>query len=111
MYAVFLIVSELSLFRNWFASNWPLLSPTHGFVTLGIAMIILGLNILGNLNKAATSQQSLGLPFWRLVIASGILVLFLGFVNIVVVSFRYASLRILDCKTQTDTFSTELRLP
>lgn len=53
---------------------------------LGIAMIFLGNSVLGNLNKHATSQDSLGLPFWRLVIASGIVVFVMGFVNIVAVS-------------------------
>jgi hypothetical protein len=49
-------------------------------------MIIIGLNILGNMNKEATSQESLGLPFWRLVVASGILSLVIGFFNVIVVS-------------------------
>lgn len=83
---MFLIVSELPIFKNYFARNWPLLSQSHGFVTLGVAMIVLGVNILGNLNKEATSQKSLGMAFWRIVIASGILVFVLGFFNIVAVS-------------------------
>jgi len=85
---VFLVVSECSLCRDFFARNWPLLSPSHGFVGLGVAMIVLGLNILGNMNKQATSQDSLGLPFWRLVIASGILSLVIGFFNVVAVSWN-----------------------
>lgn len=83
---MFLIASELSIFRNYFACNWPLLSSDHGFVTLGIAMIVLGVNILGNLNKEATSQLSLGISFWRIVIGSGIIVLVLGFLNVFAVS-------------------------
>jgi hypothetical protein len=83
---LFLIVSECSLFRNFFARNWPLLSPAHGFVTLGCAMMTIGLNMLGNMNKAATSQESLGMPFWRLLVASGILCIVIGFFNIVAVS-------------------------
>lgn len=82
---VFLLISELSLFPSYFARNWPLLSPAHGFVTLALAMLALGLNTLGHLNKQATSQDSLGLPFWRVVIASGILVFILGFVNLAAV--------------------------
>lgn len=82
---VFLLVSELSLFRPFFARNWPLLSPAHGFVTLAFAMIVLGLNVLGNLNKQATSQESLGLAAWRVVIGSGILVLILGVFNLIAV--------------------------
>jgi hypothetical protein len=80
---LFFIVSECSLFRNFFARNWPLLSPTHGFVTLGCAMTVIGLNLLGNMNKEATSQKSLSLPFWRLLVASGILAIVIGVFNII----------------------------
>ncbi|KAJ4331878.1 hypothetical protein N0V87_008815 [Didymella glomerata] len=80
---IFLIVSECSLFRRFFARNWPLLSPAHGFVTLGCAMMVLGLNMLGNMNKEATSQKTLSLPFWRLLVASGILAIVIGFFNVV----------------------------
>jgi hypothetical protein len=45
-------------------------------------MIILGISILGNLNKEATSQKSLGLAFWRIVIGGGIVVVVIGTVNI-----------------------------
>jgi hypothetical protein len=82
---VFLVVSECSLFRSYFARNWPMLSPSHGFVFLGSAMMVLGLNLLGNMNKQATSQESLGLPFWRLLLASGILAIVIGFFNVVAV--------------------------
>lgn len=49
-------------------------------------MVILGFNILGHLNKEATSVENLGLPLWRIVIASGIVTSIMGFVNIVAVS-------------------------
>ena len=52
---------------------------------LGLAMVFLGNSILGNLNKEATSQKSLGMAFWRIVIASGIIVLVMGAVNILAV--------------------------
>lgn len=81
--SMFLLVSELSIFRGFFARNWPLLSPTHGFVTLAMAMLVLGINMLGNLNKEATSQESLGLAFWRIVIASGIIIFILGWLNLI----------------------------
>ncbi|KAG4431291.1 hypothetical protein IFR05_013235 [Cadophora sp. M221] len=80
---IFLVVSEVTLFRSYFARHWPMLSPDSGFVFLGLAMIVLGFNILGNLNKAATSVENLGLPMWRIVIASGILTAIMGFFNIV----------------------------
>ena len=80
--SLFLIVSECSVFKSWFMRNWPVLSYDHGFNFLGLSMIVLGINILGNLNKEATSQKSLGLAFWRIVISSGVVVLVMGFVNI-----------------------------
>lgn len=80
---MFLTASELSLFRSYFARNWPLLSPAHGFVTLALAMIVLGINMLGNLNKQATNQKSLGMAFWRIVIGSGIVIFILGWVNLI----------------------------
>jgi hypothetical protein len=87
----------VSLFRGYFARNWPTLSPSHGFVFLGFAMIILGINILGNLNKEATSEESLGLAFWRIVIGSGIIVFVIGFLNILAVrTFHVHSLSNLD---------------
>ncbi|KAI6838417.1 hypothetical protein KC332_g5352 [Hortaea werneckii] len=79
----FLLVSELSLFRSYFARNWPLLSQGHGFVALALAMIALGVDVLANLNKQPTSQEALGLPFWRIVVASGIIAFVLGFINLV----------------------------
>ncbi|MCJ1452662.1 hypothetical protein MMC28_003005 [Mycoblastus sanguinarius] len=90
-----LIITEVGLFKRYIANNWPLLSPSSGFVTLGILLIILGVSILGNLNKAATSEKSLGGTFWRLVIASGIVVSIMGVVNIFAsYMFRHKSLDI-----------------
>ena len=53
---------------------------------LGAAMIFLGISVLGNMNKEATSQKSLGLAFWRIVIAAGIIALTMGPINILAVS-------------------------
>ncbi|KIW99937.1 uncharacterized protein Z518_10865 [Rhinocladiella mackenziei CBS 650.93] len=78
----FLVLTELPLFKSYIARNWPLFSARASFVMLGVAMICLGNSMLGNLNKQATSQKNLGLPFWRLVIASGIIVLVMGPINI-----------------------------
>ena len=82
---IFLIVSELSLWPGYYAKHWPLLSPASGFVFLGLTMIILGFNTLGNLNKSATSVEILGKPLWNLVIASGILSPLIGLLNIIAV--------------------------
>lgn len=80
---MFLLTSELSLFRGYFARNWPLLSPAHGFVFFALAMVVLGINMLGNLNKPSISQKKIGLAFWRIVIASGILTFIAGWINFI----------------------------
>jgi hypothetical protein len=90
---VLLLISECSVFKSYFVRDWPLLSPSNGFNFLGFCMLVLGNNTLGNLNKEATSQKSLGLPLWRLVIGSGIVVFVFGFINIVVVCYHPFSLR------------------
>lgn len=77
--AIFLILSELSLFKPYFARNWPILGPRSSFMFLGSTMVALGFNVLGNLNKEATSVAELGLPLWRVVISSGILSAVFGF--------------------------------
>ncbi|KAB8300906.1 hypothetical protein EYC80_002832 [Monilinia laxa] len=80
---IFLIISELSLFKQYFEDYWPLLCPHNGFLFLGLSMLALGFNILGNLNKTATSVENLGLPMWRVVISSGCLSAIMGGFNII----------------------------
>ena len=67
-------------------------------------MIVLGFNILGNLNKPATSVENLGLPMWRIVIASGILTAIMGFFNIIAVSLFVRRIRISTNIHQTYVF-------
>ncbi|KAI9867249.1 MAG: hypothetical protein M1813_009527 [Trichoglossum hirsutum] len=81
--SMFLIISELPVFKSYFSRHWPLLSSESGLVCLGASMAILGVTILGNFNKQGISPDSLGLPFWRIVISSGVLVSVLGVSNII----------------------------
>lgn len=76
-------MSELSILKTYFETYWPLLSESCGFISLGLSMFILGFNVLGNLNKAATSIDSLGLPLWRVVISGGILGAVFGLFNVI----------------------------
>jgi hypothetical protein len=85
-FAVFFIASELCVFPLYFERYWPLLSPRHGLVTLAIAMIVIGITVMGNLNKDAGSVEHLGLAFWQIVISSGILIFILGHLNLLAVS-------------------------
>ncbi|CRK35470.1 hypothetical protein BN1708_019767, partial [Verticillium longisporum] len=43
--AALLICSELNLFKRYFATRWPVLSPYHGLTWLGIAMVVMGCHI------------------------------------------------------------------
>ncbi|KAI9924004.1 hypothetical protein MW887_007462 [Aspergillus wentii] len=81
--SIFLIVSELPFFRGYFDRNWPLLGQDSGFITLAMAMMILGVGVLSNLNTSATSQESLGLAFWRIIVSAGILAMVMSVVNLV----------------------------
>jgi hypothetical protein len=49
-------------------------------------MLILGIGALGDLNTPATSQEELGLIFWRIIISAGILALVVSVINVVAVS-------------------------
>lgn len=81
--AVFLAISEFNLFKNYFENNWPVLSPSHSLAWLGLVMVIVGCQVLSNLNKNVYSSENLGMPIWRLVLASGILAITFGFFNMI----------------------------
>ncbi|BCS00762.1 uncharacterized protein AKAW2_51103A [Aspergillus luchuensis] len=87
--SIFLIISELPFLRGYFDRNWPLLGQNSGFITLAIAMLILGVGVLGDLNTNATSQESLGMAFWRIVLSAGILAMIMSVIN-VIASFIFA---------------------
>ncbi|RAL05724.1 uncharacterized protein BO80DRAFT_344526 [Aspergillus ibericus CBS 121593] len=87
--SIFLIISELPVFRGYFDRNWPLLGQDSGFITLAIAMLILGVGVLGDLNTKATSQEALGMAFWRIVLSAGILAMIMSVVN-AISSFIFA---------------------
>lgn len=81
--ALFVLISELNLFKGYYARNMPLLSDSHGFVTLSLVLFILGNDILAKLNHDSNTKARLGLPFWRTVIAAGILCFVLSIINLV----------------------------
>ncbi|KAJ6000318.1 hypothetical protein N7481_000727 [Penicillium waksmanii] len=80
--SIVLIITELPILRNYFNRNWPLFGDEAGFLGLALAMMILGVAVLGNLNTEAMSQKSLGLAFWRIVISAGILAMVMSVINI-----------------------------
>ncbi|KAE8376517.1 hypothetical protein BDV26DRAFT_233934 [Aspergillus bertholletiae] len=88
--SIILIISELPFFRGYFDHNWPLLGQDSGFITLALAMLILGVSILGDLNTEATSQESLGISFWQIILSAGILSMIMSAINLVA-SFVFAN--------------------
>lgn len=74
------------MLQGYFDRNWPLIGQDSGFITLALAMMILGVGVLGNLNTKATSQESLGLAFWRIILSAGILAMVMSAINVISVS-------------------------
>lgn len=83
---VLLILSEFPLckpIRDYFRTSWPVLSELHGVSWLGGAMLLLGCDIFGNLNKPANEKDKLGSHFFGLVLAAGILAVTFGVLNVI----------------------------
>ena len=74
------------MLRNYFDQHWPLLGENSGFVTLAIAMFMLGSGVLRNLNKKEMAQDWLGMTFWKIVLSAGILALVMSGINVISVS-------------------------
>ncbi|KAF4121669.1 hypothetical protein GMORB2_2077 [Geosmithia morbida] len=81
--SLFLAISELPFGKRFFEQHWPAFSPRHGLGWLGFALVMVGCDILGKLNNPKMQADDLGMPWWRLVLASGILNLVFGLLNVV----------------------------
>ncbi|EFW98736.1 hypothetical protein CMQ_4588 [Grosmannia clavigera kw1407] len=83
--AMFLVLTEVQFgfLSRYFAHSWPVFSNRDGFLWLGLAMIVLGCDMLANLNKPAFTVANLGLPLWRLILAAGILSITFGTANLI----------------------------
>jgi hypothetical protein len=81
--AVFLAVSELPIGKQFYRDHWPAFSDLHGLGWLGLAIIVIACTLLGKLNHPKYGPDEIGLPWWRLVLASGILNITFGVLNIV----------------------------
>ena len=80
-----MIVSELPILRGYFDRNWPLFGQDSTFLPLSVVMMIVGVAVLGDLNKATASDTALGLAFWRIVVSAGILAIIMSVVNVLTV--------------------------
>ncbi|KAF5667634.1 hypothetical protein FHETE_5692 [Fusarium heterosporum] len=80
---IFLTMSELPFFKNYFLNHWPAFSDDRGLTWLGASLLLIGSNVLGKLNSPHNTSDKLGLPFWRLILAAGILTITSGVLNII----------------------------
>ncbi|KAL4732596.1 hypothetical protein ACLX1H_001614 [Fusarium chlamydosporum] len=80
---IFLVISELPFCKSYFQKHWPVFSDEHGLTWLGAGLLLIGSNILGKLNSPYNRDNKIGLPFWRLVLAAGILSITCGVLNII----------------------------
>ena len=81
--AAFLKVSELPIGKNFYRNHWPAFSDRHGLGWLGLACIIIGCNILGKLNNPNNEANEIGMSWWQLAVAAGILNLTFGALNVI----------------------------
>ncbi|KAL2138976.1 hypothetical protein VTI28DRAFT_5940 [Corynascus sepedonium] len=85
-FATFLFVSELpvpwKMLKGYYERNWPVLGPDHSLAWLGWGMVFIGFQILGDAWKPAYTVETLGLDWWRAMLAAAILSVTFGFFNI-----------------------------
>ncbi|KAM4066876.1 hypothetical protein HRG_000890 [Hirsutella rhossiliensis] len=83
---VVLILSEFPVLKpvkRYLRRTWPVLSDQHGLVWLGVALVVIGCNMLGNLNRPAYDPKNLGPHFSKLVLASSVLAITFGMLNVI----------------------------
>ncbi|KAL6852924.1 hypothetical protein ACO1O0_007472 [Amphichorda felina] len=82
--ALFLALSELpfAFSKDFFRAHWPAFSSHCGLGWLGLALIMIGCNTMGKLNNSAAEPDDIGKAWWQLVLASGILNLVFGVLNV-----------------------------
>lgn len=83
MIATFLFVSELPWGNKFFENNWPAFGPNKGIGWLGLALIMIGCNMLGKLNNNKVEPDEIGGPWYSLILAAGIMNLAFGVLNII----------------------------
>ena len=68
--------------KGWIHATWPAFGPGHGFVWLGVAMLLMGCHTLGALSHEPYTKKDLGGTVWRVVAASGCLGIAFGILNV-----------------------------
>jgi len=70
---LFLVLSELPFGKVFFMNHWPAFSARSSLGWLGLALVVIGCNVLGKLNNSNVERKDIGGPWYSLVLASGIL--------------------------------------
>lgn len=88
---VLLIISELPIFPRYFDRDWPLFGRESGFTTLAAVLVILGVDLLGDLadnncNDDCQNNDPISASLSRIILSAGILALVMGVINLVAVS-------------------------
>lgn len=79
----FLGLSEIGVWGRWFTRNWPAFGPERGLTWLGFSMLMMGSHILGKLSDDRFTQDKMGVIFWNVCMAAGILSYIFGFTNVI----------------------------
>ncbi|KAK3386936.1 hypothetical protein B0H63DRAFT_521016 [Podospora didyma] len=82
MTSIFLVISELGLFKTYFEKHWPVLSPGHSLMWLGFSVLVIGCEMLADTVKPAYTEANLGQAMYRLVLSAGILAVIMGVFNL-----------------------------
>ncbi len=87
LFATFLFVSELPVpwkaLKGWYEHTWPVLGQEHSLVWLGWGMVFCGFQPLGDYWKPGYQVETIGLEWWRAILAASILCVTFGFCNII----------------------------
>lgn len=78
----FLGLSEIGVWGSWFNRNWPAFGPGRGLTWLGFSLLMMGSHVLGKLSDDRYTQDKMGVIFWNVCMAAGILSFVFGFTNV-----------------------------
>ncbi|KAH8155868.1 uncharacterized protein LAJ45_00880 [Morchella importuna] len=103
LFCLFLLISETPLLSTYYKRRWPLFGPDSSLVSIGVAEVIVGFQLLGMVNDQPhehgekEDKPAVIISFDKILIASGALVCATGAINYVF------------CNSQTHTTARTIR--
>lgn len=80
----FLLATEMpKVFSGYFSRHWPAFSYQSGFLALGFAFLVLGCNVLSDLNKTTSTQENMGKHSYKMVLAAGAMAIGMSSINVI----------------------------